>query len=415
MRTYETTHPWLRFSVDLSKAPTNLWVMLGECQSKCEHLSRVPLRPDTAKELCQVYLAKGIQATTAIEGNTLSEEQVLQHIRGNLKLAPSKEYLQREINNILQACNETTQMVVEGSKPPVSVERLKHLNGQVLNQLDVEEGVVPGQIRTHSVVVGNAYRGAPAEDCEYLVDRLSDWLNGPDFVPSDSMKESGVVFAILRAVLAHLYLAWIHPFGDGNGRTARLVEFEILVSSGLPIPVTNLLSSHYNLTRSKYYQQLAEASRSGGDVIPFILYAVEGFLDGLREYIERVWNQQYDVAWRSYVHEAFRDDTGEAHVGGWTAGSRLRDRRRRLVLDLSSQEKAVSRAQIAQVSPRIATAYARKTDMTLTRDLNELLRMGLIVKEHGAYRARKEIILGFLPVKAAVIPSGANAADKTEE
>ena len=42
---------------------------------------------------------------------------------------------------------------------------------------------------------------------------------------------------LVRAMMAHLYLAWIHTFGDGNGRTARLLEFLILARSGkVPLP-----------------------------------------------------------------------------------------------------------------------------------------------------------------------------------
>ncbi len=62
---------------------------------------------------------------------------------------------------------------------------------------------------------------------------------------------------VAKAVLAHLYIAWIHPFADGNGRTARLVEFQILAQSGLiPLPAANLLRDHYNKTRDRYYAEL---------------------------------------------------------------------------------------------------------------------------------------------------------------
>ena len=234
MRTYERTHPWINFTADLSRAHPKLWIMLGECQSKCEHLSKAPLRPETAQALHKIYLAKGVQATTGIEGNTLTEEQVLQHIDGKLSLPPSTAYLQQEIDNILQACNETLKQVAGGNAPSLSVERIQYLNARVLNKLNLAEGVEPGALRTYSVVVGNVYRGAPAEDGAFLLDRLCTWLNGPDFLPPVSMEPYGTVFALLRAIVAHLYLAWIHPFGDGNGRTARLVEFEILTAAGLP-------------------------------------------------------------------------------------------------------------------------------------------------------------------------------------
>ena len=117
MKTYERTHPWLTFIANLKNAPPTLWLMLGECQSKCEHIARVPLRPATAKQLYQVYLAKGALATTAIEGNTLSEEEVLQHLEGKLKLPPSREYLIKEIDNIVEGCNSTLQAIKPGIYP----------------------------------------------------------------------------------------------------------------------------------------------------------------------------------------------------------------------------------------------------------------------------------------------------------
>ena len=61
--------------------------------------------------------------------------------------------------------------------------------------------------------------------------------------------------AILRAITAHLYLIWIHPFGDGNGRLARLVEFTILLKSGIPSIAAHLLSNHYNATAEQNCQQ----------------------------------------------------------------------------------------------------------------------------------------------------------------
>jgi Fic family protein len=129
-----------------------------------------------------------------------------------------------------------------------------------------------------------SYRGAPPEDCEHLLDRLCDWLSCNDF---DGPPDLRVAFAIVRAIIAHLYLAWIHPFGDGNGRAARLVEFDILFSAGMPTPAAHLLSNHYNLTRTEYYRQLEYASASGGDILQFVNYAVQGLLEWTQGAIER--------------------------------------------------------------------------------------------------------------------------------
>ncbi len=387
MRTYEKTHPWITFTLDLRRASPAFWMLLGEARSKCEHIANVPLRPATAEQLHLLYLAKGVLATTAIEGNTLSEDEVIRHLEGKLRLPPSKEYLTKEIDNIVAACNALSTNVQAGRPPSLSVITITEFNRLVLDNLTLGEDVSPGVIRTHSVGVAR-YRGAPAEDCEYLLERLCTWLGGPDFEPSANTSDILLVYAILKAILAHLYLAWIHPFGDGNGRTARLVEFLILVSSGVPGPAAHLLSNHYNQTRSEYYRQLDQASQSGGDVLPFLTYAVQGFVDGLRSQLEVIRFQQWDVAWENYVHEKFQHSTSSNDV-----------RRRHLLLDLSDRAEPTPFGKLRELSARVAAAYATKTAKTLSRDLSALITMDLLELTPSGYRAKKETILAFLPLR----------------
>lgn len=378
---YRESHPWVTFEVDLKAAGASFWMQLGEARSKMEHIAGVPLRPETAEKMHILYLAKGALATTAIEGNTLSEEEALGVIEGRLKLPPSKQYLAEELKNIVSACEQI--FAVTDLSYVLTPADIKQFDQLVLEGLALAEGVVPGDFRTHEVVVGN-YKGCPARDCPALIDELCHWLNGPTFETDDP--DLAVPFSILKAVLAHLYIAWIHPFGDGNGRTARLVEFAILVSAGVPKPAAHLLSNHYNLTRSEYYRQLDAAGRhTKGDVLPFIRYAVQGLLDGLREQVDFIRGQQMDVTWENYVHSAFRELNGATH-----------ERRKWIVLDLSVLGPA-SRGKIRILSERLAEAYANKTDKTLTRDLNALLQMGLIRRVGDGYLVSRERISAFLP------------------
>src|SRR5258708_23056279 len=104
---YLSTNPWLTFSVEFRNAPISLWTALGECHSKCEHIAGVPLRPDVAQTLHQVYLAKGIGGTTTIESNTLSEAEVFKHVEGRMQVTPRKEYLKQQIYNIPQGPKRT--------------------------------------------------------------------------------------------------------------------------------------------------------------------------------------------------------------------------------------------------------------------------------------------------------------------
>lgn len=384
---YQSSHPWITFQLRLPPDRLHLWLRLGEVTSKIEHLAGVPLRPDLARELHEIYLAKGALATTAIEGNTLSEEQVKLQIEGKLSLPKSQQYLQQEVQNILDVCNrEAAELVAIGGNPPpqLSVDLIKAYNRDVLKGLALDADVLPGEIRSHSVLVGNVYRGAPAADCEFLLGRLCEWLNGSDFEPAD--EELRIPLALVKAVVAHVYLAWIHPFGDGNGRTARLVEFHLLFASGVPLPAAHLLSDHYNLTRTEYYRELARASGSGGDLIPFISYALQGFLDGIRAQIGRVREQQMRVAWENYVHDRFRQ----------FKVSPTQKRRRDLVLELTAHDW-VDTGNVALLTPQIARDYATAGDRMLQRDLNAVAALNLVERRHGKVRARTELVRAFLP------------------
>jgi len=395
VRPYLQTHPWISFTFRADQLSHLAWMLVGEARSKCEHLNNAPLHPRVARELHSLYLSKGAAATTAIEGNTLTETEVRQRLEGKLELPPSREYLGVEVDNIRDACNQIGADVQAGRELRLEPQRILAFNRQVLANLDPEDGVVPGAFRTHSVLVGGIYRGAPAEDCEYLLERLCEWLNGAEFAATDG--DMAFAMQLFRAILAHLYIAWIHPFGDGNGRTARLVELQILLHSGfVSSPAAHLLSNHFNLTRSRYYRELDGSSKTPDGVASFVEYAVRGFVDGLRSQLNEVQAQQLAVTWRDVVNGHFHN------LRGKTA-----ERRRRLILDLS---KPTTRREITHVSPRVAELYAGLSDKTATRDLNALETAKLIARDGDTIAANYGLVLEFLPMRAQ---PRANEANRT--
>lgn len=390
MRTYEKTHPWITFDArELNDVHASLWMSLGEARSKCEHLAGAPLKPEVAQRLLKVMLVQGVHATTAIEGNTLTEDQVAGIVDGTYKAPPSRQYQEQEVRNVVDALSEIYAQLVEGEELRLSTALIFDYNRRVLKGLELEPHVVPGEIRTYSVGVSN-YRGAPAEDCAYLLERMTGWLEGPLFESDDPDMRFALTLA--KAVLAHLYLAWIHPFGDGNGRTARLVEFVILARSGMvPMPAAHLLSNHYNLTRDRYYRELAAASAPGGRFLSFFGYAAQGFVDGLREAIVEVRHQQMQVAWLNYVHERFAEEPN----------TKAMDRQRSLVLALPMRG-GVSRSTLRGLTPKLSALYAQAGSRTMSRDVNHLWSMGLVTRVRpNAIEARSDLVEAFLPPMAA--------------
>lgn len=389
MREYETTHPWITFELPKLACEWKTWLRFGEAHSKCQHLAGVPLKPLVAQSISRVYLVKGVHATTAIEGNTLSEEEVGEIVAGKRAVVPpSLEYQETEVRNVLNAVSVIDAAMEDGVRLPLTPGRICELNLRVLDGTELEPGVIPGRLREASVTVGQGrYRGAPAQDVRYLVDRLCEWLNGPQFVSDDP--EQQFALALTQAVMAHVYLAWVHPFGDGNGRTARLVEAQILSQSGLvPEPAINLLSDHYNRTRDRYYRLLDEASKRMpvGDLRPFLAYSAQGFTDRLREQIDRIREEQVRVAWINYVFEIMDSEPNTATA----------ERRRKLVFDLDPHIPT-PKSKIPELSGRLALMYAGKGGRTLTRDVNVLSSLGLIRKADKGWVANMRIIEAFLP------------------
>ena len=393
-REYRRTHPWITFRHHLERADPLHWSLLGEAAARCDQVAEAVLPPAGARELHRLYLIKGARATTAIEGNTLSEEQIAAQLDGCLELPPSREYLKREVDNVLKAVHEILGQVTGGQPPVLTPDWIAGANRRLLADLEehLEEDVVPGEIPAHSVGVLR-YRGAPGKDCAFLLDRLCGWLEGDAWPVRPDRQEDRTASAILRAVFVHLYVAWIHPFGDGNGRTARLAEFMILAREGVPSPCAHLLSNHYNLTRAEYYRQLDRSSRANsgrGDPLGFLLYSLQGFVDGLREQSEFIAGIQLKLAWEHFVYGEFQ---------GIPSSPAMR-RRREVSLVLGRVSEPVRKRAIPDLSPDLARLYAKKTSKTLTRDMNWLVNREFLDKGEDGYRAKVESMRAFQPARA---------------
>ena len=145
-----------------------------------------------------------------------------------------------------------------------------------------------------------------------------------------------------------------------------------------------LTFDHYNQTRGDYYRRLDLASRAG-DVAGFLRYAAEGFVDELRSQIQLVQQQQVRVSWVNYVHERFASKPNTDATA----------RQRTLLLALPSEPVPVT--ELRRMTPLLAELYAIKGDKTLTRDVNELVGMGLAIKEKHTLRSAIGIMRAFIP------------------
>lgn len=360
--------------------------MLGECGAYVSALTDIPLKPEYRDKMLRISLIKGAQATTAIEGNTLSQEEI-EKLDEGWKLPPSKEYLEIEVKNILGAFNELLrEIVVNGTVRIVTPDLIKEFHKMIGQNLGAHFDAIPGKFRDDNRVVGTYL----APDYNYvpeLIDKLCEWLKR-EFHYSDGQNFHT---SVLQAIITHVYIEWIHPFGDGNGRTGRLLEFYVLLRTGLPNIVSHILSNFYNQTRQEYYRQLDQA-RKKSNLTGFLKYAVQGFRDGLRENLSVIQESQFIIFWQNYIYEAFSDIK-------YTKREAFK-RKRDLILDMPiNQEFDVD--QIIDLTPGVARKYANVNRATVLRDLKELQDLNLLSKVGRKYTANTKILKAMMPSKKA--------------
>lgn len=356
--------------------------MLGECDAYVKALTDIPLKPDKRQTLLSVALTKGAQATTAIEGNTLNEEEI-EKIHKGWSLPPSKKYQEIEVKNVLDALNRLLkEIVTKKNVQPITLELILSFHKMIGKDLGEHLDAIPGKLREDARYVG-PYKAPDHSKVKKMVEDLCVWLR-KDFCVE---KEQTFSESVVQAIIAHVYLEWIHPFGDGNGRTGRLLEFYILLSAGLPSICSHILSNHYNLTRPEYYRQLDE-SRKKRDLTDFIFYAVQGFRDGLKQTLDVIQSSHFLIYWQNYIYEVFASIK-------FTKKEAFK-RKRELMLNIPI-DKILTIDQLAEINPSITKKYARLGRATILRDLKNLQQVNLLTKEgKDKYRANIKLMTNLM-------------------
>lgn len=383
-----STYDHLRFSRHWNLSSKTHYE-LGQCDAIVQAIANAPLLPEYHRRLLLVSLTKGAQATTAIEGNTLSEEEIEQVVEGK-SLPPSKQYQEQEVRNILEAFNILLQEVaVHGYAERISADLLRRFHQMIGKELGKHFDAIPGRFREDHRRVG-PYHTPAFQDVPELVTRLCDWL------PREFRYEEGQTFAeaVIQAIVTHVYIEWIHPFADGNGRTGRLVEFYLLLRAGNPDIASHILSNHYNETRTEYYRQI-QLAHDRRDLSAFIEYAVQGFRDGLLRTLQTIQANQFDITWVKLIYDRFAEKQ-------YTRKSTF-VRQRRLALALP-RDRVLTAKDVMELTPAIARDYATLSGKTVQRDLETLVAMGLASRSERGYAAGADVLRQQVPVRRATNP-----------
>uniref|UniRef100_A0A915PM24 protein adenylyltransferase n=1 Tax=Setaria digitata TaxID=48799 RepID=A0A915PM24_9BILA len=253
--------------------------MLKKLHEKRSYFLRIPKTNSALRRAMRESYFLHVYHTVAIEGNTMSLGQTRSILETRMAVAGKSIMEHNEILGMDAALRFINQSVSYVSY--FTLQDILDIHTRVLGFVDPDAA---GVFRKTQVFVGS-YSPVPANMIPGEMEEMVKWLNDDDSMLLDPIE---------RAAIAHYKLVSIHPFIDGNGRTARLLMNLILMQSGFPpviIPVE---------ARADYYDTLNAANR--GNLRPFIRFIA----------------QQTDATLQLYINSAttcnYREGSGECTV-----------------------------------------------------------------------------------------------------
>lgn len=226
-----------------------------------------PLIPKWEVSLRREAIVRSAHSSTAIEGNRLSLEQVTDLVHGREVMAARKD--KQEVLNYLKTLEQIDQLT-DGQK--ISEKDLLKIH-QMITKDTLENRNDCGAYRNRYVVVANrlsgevTFRPPQNEAVPNLVRDLLEWINS---------SEAKVLDPVIEAGVAHYEFVRIHPFVDGNGRTARVLATLILYLRGFDTKQFFCLDDYYDSDRAAYYEALRNVDENTQDLTNWLEYFVEG-------------------------------------------------------------------------------------------------------------------------------------------
>ena len=226
-----------------------------------EAVGRLSVLPDDTKalRLRRINRIRTIRGSLAIEGNTLSEEQITAILDGKQVIAPPREI--QEVRNAIAAYDCLDQWRPEVEAHLLEAHRI------LMAGLDDEAGAYRGGgvgVMTDGEVI---HMAPPADRVPVLMHDLFQWLVAFDEHP------------LITSSVFHYEFEFIHPFADGNGRMGRLWQTLILTRWNplfAEIPVESLVHEH-----QAHYYQVLQKSTEETDSAHFIEFMLRMILDAV--------------------------------------------------------------------------------------------------------------------------------------
>ncbi|CAN5668269.1 hypothetical protein BH11VER1_BH11VER1_17230 [soil metagenome] len=241
-------------------------------------VDKLPVTPQLIASLRESARLLSTHYSTQIEGNRLTAAEVEKVIAGQGGF-PGRERDETEVRNYYLAADKAEALAA--LKLPLKEEDIKTLHGLVLDGKAKPTPYRDGQnVIRDSVTQSMVYMPPEWREVPALMQELVNWIN-------HEMETRELPVPVI-AGLAHYQFATIHPYDDGNGRTARLLTSLILYRGGYGLKGIYSLEEYYARKLDGYYEALTvgeshnyHMGRAEADVSAFLEYFCKGMADAV--------------------------------------------------------------------------------------------------------------------------------------
>ncbi|MSP95682.1 MAG: Fic family protein [Betaproteobacteria bacterium] len=264
--------------------------------------------------LARMAAARAMVGTNSIEGINVTLDDAVAVIDGE---APATA--QKEDKTALQGYWNAMTYIVQLSKDPAYIHNENTLKSLHYMMLGYDLSKNPGRWRPGGIHIANTasntvvYEGPGADLVPQLMGELTAYLNQPEAQP------------LIKAAMAHLNLAMIHPFSDGNGRMARALQTMVLSREGILDPRFSSIEEYIGHNSAAYYAVLAEVGQGAWhperDPLPWIRFCLTAHYrqaDNLlrrQSDMGRLWKALEDEVKRRKIHARVVNALVDAAIG----------------------------------------------------------------------------------------------------
>jgi Fic family protein len=337
--------------------------LLNDIESTDRFIKETPSFPGSTQKIIRDEMISAIGATLAIEGTTLSPDEIDE----SFKKADLKEMLgkaQLEAENSRKVYSFIRELVLTNGKDFVISEAvIKQIHNyftQGMNYLSNTPGEYRGEFQ---VTFGSPRKPSLCQNraqVEEAMNKYAEWLN------SD---QAGIIVGqtIPRAILSHYYLSEIHPFGDGNGRTARAVEALYLFKNGINTYCFWSLANFWAANKAEYLTHLGNV-RATCNPVDFILWGMEGYKNELNRIKAKILKKVKQLMFMDYLNYLLRSKRDQEVK----INQRIVD-----VLQLLKNTDEINFSKFMK-SAHVQALYSPVSQATLYRDFSKMLTLRLI-------------------------------------